>query len=166
MSTLELDGDTRRQLEELKYRYLRGIDTKDWDLVADTLCEDVVGEWSGGALHFEGRDAVLGFFTDAMGRESFLSAHRVSHPELARTGERTATGIWALTDQLVDRQWEFLLFGACFYHDEYRLDPDDRWRIFRTGYQRTFEHVTPLASLPGWKLTASGWENDGKSSLV
>lgn len=64
-----------------------------------------------------------------MGRESFLSAHRVTHPELERTGERTATGIWALTDQLVDLQWQFLLQGACFYHDEYRIDPDGRWRI-------------------------------------
>lgn len=161
-----LDEATRRELEELKYRYLRGIDTKDWDLVADTLCEDIVGEWSGGALHFEGRTAVMAFFTDAMGRESFLSAHRATQPELARTGERTATGIWALTDHLVDRQWEFLLQGACFYHDEYRLDPDDRWRIARTGYRRTFEHVTPLSDLPGWRLTASGWDNDGRSSLV
>ena len=79
---------------------------------------------------------------------------------------RTATGIWALTDHLVDRKWEFLLQGACFYHDEYRLDPDDRWRISRTGYRRTFEHITPLSALPGWQLTASGWENDGRSSLV
>ncbi|CCM64485.1 conserved hypothetical protein [Candidatus Microthrix parvicella RN1] len=166
MEQAALDEATRHELEELKYRYLRGIDTKDWDLVADTLCQDVVGEWSGGALHYEGRAAVIGFFTEAMGRESFLSAHRVTHPELERTGERTATGIWALTDQLVDLQWQFLLQGACFYHDEYRIDPDGRWRISRTGYQRTFEHVTPLADLPGWRLTASGWENDGRSSLV
>ena len=50
--------------------------------------------------------------------------------------------------------------------DLFRRDPDGRWRISRTGYQRTFEHVTPLADLPGWRLTASGWENDGRSSLV
>lgn len=78
MEQAALDEATRHELEELKYRYLRGIDTKDWDLVADTLCQDVVGEWSGGALHYEGRAAVIGFFTEAMGRESFLSAHRVT----------------------------------------------------------------------------------------
>lgn len=42
-----LDEVTRRELEQLKYRYIRGIDTKDWDLVADTLCEDVVGSGAG-----------------------------------------------------------------------------------------------------------------------
>ena len=52
MEQAALDEATRHELEELKYRYLRGIDTKDWDLVADTLCQDVVGEWSGGALHY------------------------------------------------------------------------------------------------------------------
>ena len=72
-----LDEVTRRELEQLKYRYIRGIDTKDWDLVADTLCEDVVGEWSGGALHFEGRAAVMAFFTDAS-RSALATASRNS----------------------------------------------------------------------------------------
>jgi hypothetical protein len=72
----------------------------------------------------------MAFFTDAWGERFSRPTGRLQ-PELHRTSDRTATGIWALTDHLVDRKWEFLLQGACFYHDEYRLDPDDRWRISR-----------------------------------
>lgn len=72
MEQAALDEATRHELEELKYRYLRGIDTKDWDLVADTLCQDVVGEWSGGALHYEGARPSSGSLPRRWGERAFF----------------------------------------------------------------------------------------------
>ena len=35
-------------------------------------------------------------------------------------------------------EFNFMLFGAAFYHDRYRRT-EDGWRICETGYQRTYE---------------------------
>ena len=47
------------EIERLKYRYLRALDTKHWDEFADTLTEDVVGDYGeslGEEHHFTDRD--------------------------------------------------------------------------------------------------------------
>jgi hypothetical protein len=33
------------EIERVKYRYLRALDTKSWDDFADTLTEDIVGDY-------------------------------------------------------------------------------------------------------------------------
>ena len=47
--------------------------------------------------------------------------------------------------------------GAAFYEDRYRRDADGVWRISHTGYDRTYEAMTALADVPGFKLTANRW---------
>lgn len=42
-------------IKQLKYRYLRALDTKHWDDFTDTLAEDVTGDYGssvGTELHF------------------------------------------------------------------------------------------------------------------
>ena len=46
------------QLRQLKYRYLRTLDLKQWDDFADTLTDDVSASY-GERLSFEGREAVV-----------------------------------------------------------------------------------------------------------
>ena len=38
-------ADDLREIKAVKYRYLRALDTKDWDTFADTLTDDVVGNY-------------------------------------------------------------------------------------------------------------------------
>ncbi|MDR2280119.1 MAG: nuclear transport factor 2 family protein, partial [Gordonia sp. (in: high G+C Gram-positive bacteria)] len=63
-------ADTIREIEELKYRYLRAVDTRDWNALADTLTDDVVTDYGtqmgGKKLAFTSRDAVLDYFRGAM----------------------------------------------------------------------------------------------------
>ena len=33
------------EIKRVKYRYLRALDTKHWDEFADTLTEDIVGDY-------------------------------------------------------------------------------------------------------------------------
>ena len=35
------------EIKQVKYRYLRALDTKNWDEFADTLTEDVTGDYGG-----------------------------------------------------------------------------------------------------------------------
>ena len=68
---------------------------------------------------------------------NILTEHRVTHPEIDGDGDE-ATGLWYLQDRVVVPEFDFMLYGAAFYHDRYRRTPDG-WRISATGYQRTYE---------------------------
>lgn len=144
--------ETVREIEQLKYRYLRAVDTKDWDALATTLTEDVrtaYGTQTGGReLSFTDRDAVLTYLREAVGG-SIITEHRVDHPIIEVDGG-TATGSWYLQDRVLVPEFDTVIVGAAFYADEYRRT-DAGWRISRTGYERTFEAIGSL-SAGGWKV--------------
>ena len=152
------------EIKRLKYRYMRCLDQKLWDELAECFTADAVAEYSGGKYSHAGRDAILGFLRRSMGAESFHSSHRVHHPEIELTSMTTATGVWALEDVVVETKWEVTIRGAAFYCDEYAKE-GGRWRIRRTGYKRTYEEIQPRKDVPGLRLTASWWATGGRSEL-
>ena len=105
-------------IKRVKYAYLRCLDQKDWDGLAEVLCEDATASYSGGKYTYTGRDEIVGFISRNMGREAFHSSHRVHHPEIELDGD-VATATWALEDTVLDTDWNFLLTGAAFYEDVY-----------------------------------------------
>jgi hypothetical protein len=151
-------------IRQLKYRYLRALDQKLWDLLADCLTEDAVAEYSAGKYRHEGRDAIVEWISTAMGAETFLSSHRCHHPEIELTGADTATATWALEDVVIIEDVGLTIQGAAFYVDTYRR-VDGAWKISTTGYRRTYEEIFPRASVDGLELTASWWGTGGQSSL-
>lgn len=134
-------------IKQLKYRYLRALDTKHWDDFTDTLAEDVTGDYGssvGTELHFTNRADLVDYLRQALG-PGVITEHRVTHPEITVTGD-TATGIWYLQDRVIVAEFNFMLIGAAFYHDQYRRTTDG-WRISATGYDRTYEATMSLAGL-------------------
>jgi hypothetical protein len=142
------------ELRQLKYRYLRTLDLKDWDDFADTLTPDVKANY-GEHLTFNGRDAVVTFMRNSLG-PAIITVHHCHHPELALAGDN-ATGTWYLDDKVINTENRMILTGAAFYADTYRRCDDGRWRISRTGYQRVYEAVQSLDDVPSWKLIANCW---------
>ena len=140
-------------IKRLKYRYMRCLDQKRWAELAECFTEDATTAYGGGKYTFRGRDAIMRFLVDAMDRPSFLSSHRVHHPEIELTSPGTARGTWALEDFVLDPERKVIIQGAAFYEDEY-VKTDGRWRIRATGYQRTFEFVESLAERPSLRITA------------
>jgi hypothetical protein len=138
-------------IKALKYRYIRSIDQKDWDLMRRCFTPDATTSYSGGKYAFEGIEAIMKFMTESMDRGSFLSSHRVHHPEIALDGADRATGTWAHDDYVVDTKHDLTIHGAAFYEDRY-VKVDGEWKIEHTGYQRTFEEMGPR-SAQGWKVT-------------
>lgn len=159
---VELDERDRRGIEEVKYRYLRAIDTKDWDLLATTLAEDVEAAWAGGAFEASGRDGVVETLRSWMGAASMHTSHRCTHPELAPAGPDAATGLWALSDVVLDDEQRFVLTGTGIYEDRY-VRTGDGWRIAETRYDRGYELVQPWPE--GAMLTGSMWRTGGRSTL-
>jgi len=151
-------------IKQLKYRYFRFLDLKEWDAMSGLFVPEASCAYSAGAYAYEGRDAIVEFFRKAMGRETFLSSHKAHHPEITLTGADTATGIWSLDDWVVDLQWELDIRGAAFYTDDY-VKRDGEWRILRTAYRRVMEELSPRSARAGLQLTASWWSTGGRSSL-
>ena len=152
-------------IKQLKYAYMRCLDQKLWDEMAGCFAEDATAAYSGGKYSYQGRDAILEFLRKSMGAETFLSSHRVHHPEIELTSPTTATGIWALEDVVIETKWQITIRGAAFYRDEY-VKQAGAWKIQHTGYKRTYEEIQPRKDVAGLELTASWWGTDGQSKLV
>ncbi|GFG73602.1 nuclear transport factor 2 family protein [Mycobacterium botniense] len=132
-------------IKQVKYRYLRALDTKHWDDFAATLTEDVRGDYGssvGEELHFTNRADLVDYMRSALG-PAIITEHRVTHPEIAVTGDE-AVGSWYLQDRVIVPDLKFMLIGAAFYHDRYRRT-DQGWKISATGYDRTYEATMSLA---------------------
>ncbi|GFG70873.1 nuclear transport factor 2 family protein [Mycolicibacter senuensis] len=141
-------------IKQVKYRYLRALDTKHWDDFAATLAEDVTADYgkSMGSDHtFSDRDSLVEFMRTSL-PGNLISEHRVNHPEITLSAADSATGIWYLQDRVIMPDFNLMLIGAAFYHDTYRRTADG-WKISATGYQRTYDATMPLSDIPGFKVT-------------
>jgi 3-phenylpropionate/cinnamic acid dioxygenase small subunit len=147
------DADAIEAIKRVKYRYLRALDTKHWDDFADTLTHDIVGDYgsSMGKHHrFTNRADLVEFMRTSM-PAGVITEHRVTHPEITVDDGDEAEATWYLQDRVIVAEYNFMLFGAAFYHDRYRKTPDG-WKICATGYERTYEVTQSLEGL-NFKLT-------------
>ena len=85
MTDADDNPPTREPIEQVKYRYLRALDTKDWDAFADTLTEDVTGDY-GDRLHFTNRTELVEYMRSSIG-PGMITEHRVTHPEITIDGD-------------------------------------------------------------------------------
>ncbi|AXB41146.1 nuclear transport factor 2 family protein [Amycolatopsis albispora] len=154
-----MDLAALEEIKRLKYRYLRCVDTKDWDDLAGALTADAVADYGtpsyGKPLVLTGRDAILEFLRNTLGPE-IITTHFACQPEIDIDGDR-ATGTWAFQDLVIATEHRVVIAGAAFYEDTYHRGDDGRWRIAHTGYQRTYEATHSLDDLPSFRLTANRW---------
>ena len=118
--------DDLEAIRQLKARYFRTMDTKDWDGMRQVFTADVVMDTteSGGGV-VTGADEFLAFLREAL--DGATTVHQGHMPEIELTSDTTATGIWALNDIVV---WPngMRLDGYGHYHETYVKGPDG-WRI-------------------------------------
>ncbi len=142
-------------IRQLKYRYLRALDTKAWDELAETLAEDATTEYSDGEYRFQGRDAILRFLraTPLAEPDGFVGVHHCTQPEIEITAPGRARAVWALYNYLIHKSAEQGLRLCAFYHDEY-VKHAGEWKIQSTGYRRVFEETWSRKDTPSLRLTA------------
>jgi bile-acid 7alpha-dehydratase len=140
-------------IKRLKYKYLRCLDTKQWDEMATTFAPDATTAYADGELKFSGRDAIMEFLKGSAmaGPTGLIGVHQVHHPEIELTSPITATGTWALYNYLLHKTENTGLRICAFYHDEY-IKIDGQWLIKSTGYQRIFEESWDRNDTPSLKL--------------
>lgn len=133
--------DDIEAIKQLKARYFRTMDTKDWDGMRAVFTDGVVmdtTESGGGVL--AGADDFLAFLREALGEA--VTVHHGHMPEIEVTSPTTATGIWALEDLI---RWPdgTDLRGYGHYHETYEKGDDGAWRIASSRLTRLRMDVTP-----------------------
>jgi uncharacterized protein (TIGR02246 family) len=136
-----------QEIQQLKARYFRGIDTKDWAMWADVFTEDAVLEVTDVGMSTTGRAAIVEGVSGALA--GTRTVHHGHMPEIELTSSTTARGIWAMYDYV---EWPEAadgarvgLHGYGHYHEEY-VRQDGTWRIRRSRLERL--RVDPLGALP------------------
>ena len=90
------------------------------------------------------RDSLVEFMRTSM-PANIITEHRVTHPEITVNGDE-ASGTWYLQDRVIAPDFNFMLIGAAFYHDQYRRTAEG-WKISKTGYDRTYDATLSLEGL-------------------
>lgn len=149
-----MDADLRRlhdleRIKQLKARYCRYIDTKQWDRLRAIFAPDVRFEGLGSAPTGATLDD---FITGISGRmKTAVSIHHCHTPEIEFTGPDSARGVWAMMDfvdwpngpnprETPDSRG---FFGYGHYEEEYRR-LDGEWKI--SFLRLTRLRVDPIAA--------------------
>ncbi|WP_181777481.1 nuclear transport factor 2 family protein [Amycolatopsis pittospori] len=148
------------EIRRLKARYLRCLDLKLWDEMAETLTVDAHARYGtpsyGEPLTFEGREAIVGFFRKAVG-PGITTVHFAGQQEIDIDGD-TAKGSWLMRDKVIVPEHKVVIEGAAFYEDTYRR-VDGVWQTASTRYDRLYETMMSTDDLPSFKLTANLWSS-------
>jgi hypothetical protein len=110
-----VNSDDIEAIKQLKYRYLRTLDLKQWDDFAECFLPEATGDYAG--LLFEDRSALVAYMRENLG-EGLISMHHAHHPEITVDGD-SADGRWYLEDKVIVPDFDFVLEGAAFYTDRY-----------------------------------------------
>ena len=134
------------EIHQLKARYFRCVDTKDWPCFLDVFAPDVSFKMPGGERH--GRDGMMQLMHDSGFYDRLRSTHHGFMPEIEILSPTTARGTWAMEDLIYypaglepKSDAEALkpgqmLHGYGYYHETY-VKLKGRWYIQTEELTRT-----------------------------
>jgi SnoaL-like protein len=134
------------QIKQLKARYFRHLDTKDWDAFESLFTED--------CIHYlpqesSGRGAVSNeeYFTNLKSMiGGGVTTHHGHMPEITLLSDVEAEGIWAMFDYVQTDlpSGPLKIQGYGHYFETYRKGPDGKWRISsKRNVRLRLDHLAP-----------------------
>lgn len=140
-------------ISQVKARYCRFLDTKDWDGYAGLFTEDFELDVSAGTSLpvIRGRQAALAQIRSSIG--TARTAHQVHSPEIEFKNGDEAAVIWAMQDRVL---WDAEraarlgvagLTGYGHYHERY-VRQNGEWKIAASRLTRLHLDLHPAASKP------------------
>lgn len=125
-------------IKQLKARYCRYLDTKDWAAWRTIFADDFLSDTSqAGGKVIEGADEFVAFTRKSLRNQA--TVHQVHAPEIDLTSATTARGIWALED-VVRFGPGVNLRGYGHYEETYEK-VEGQWRIKSSTLTRLREDV-------------------------
>ena len=148
--TLDEELKAMEDVRQLKARYFRTLDTKDWANFALIFCRDASFDLrqaattdpdgdspeaaETGQLVLNGRDAIAGTIRDMVGTN--VTVHHGHCHEVWIDSPEEARGIIAMVDIIRNSATgELILEGYGHYHETYRREQGE-WRIWRSRLSR------------------------------
>jgi hypothetical protein len=121
------------EISQLKARYFRCVDTKDWDGFQAVFAADAVADYTPpggkpGEWIFTGSANILAFVKKAIAPA--VTVHHGHMPEIEVTSSESATGIWSVEDWIrwPEGSHRKTLHGRGHYHETYQKVAG-RWLI-------------------------------------
>ena len=139
--------DDLEAIRQLKARYFRLMDTREWDTWGDCFTEDISAVYEGAPranadqpteIAIDGRDTLVEGVRGLM--VGAISVHQGFMPEIELTSTTTAHGIWAMFDNVILPTCNFKGWGH--YHEDY-VKVDGQWKIKKI-------HLTRLNTQEDW----------------
>jgi hypothetical protein len=125
-------------IKQLKARYCRYLDTKDWEAWREIFADDFLSDTSqAGGKVIEGADEFVAFTRNSLRNQA--TVHQVHAPEIELTSATTARGVWALED-VVRFGPGVNLRGYGHYEETYEK-VDGQWRIKSSTLTRLREDI-------------------------
>jgi hypothetical protein len=130
-------------IKQLKARYCRHLDAKDWASWRELFADDFVSELAmAGGRHREGADNFVAYTRSTLGRPLQRTVHQVHAPEIMMTSATTARGVWGMTDLV--RLLPVVTLQGYGHYDENYEKCDGRWLITSSRLTRIREDISIL----------------------
>ena len=137
--------DAIEAIRQLKARYFRCIDTKDWAGLAAVFASDAVMDMTSEGSGITTGAAEIAEFVRTCGIEPAQTVHHGHNPEITITSDTSATGLWPMEDMLRWPDGTFqlkTLHGYGHHHETYERI-DGQWLIKSLRLTRLRVDVEP-----------------------
>jgi ketosteroid isomerase-like protein len=123
------------QIKQLKARYFRLMDTKDWDAWKELFAEDCVHHLP---AEVDAPPQTNAEYLELVPRllANAFTTHHGHMPEITLLSPTEATGVWAMFDYVLYPDRPTGIKGYGHYYETYRKGDDGRWRISSKRNQR------------------------------
>jgi len=114
------------EIKQLKARYFRLIDTKQWSQWGDVFTDDATVQATSLIItaNWQGRSQIVSQTSTFLALAT--TVHHGHMPEIQLTSPTTATGTWAMEDQLV---FPLVTYQGYGHHHETYLKVGGQWKI-------------------------------------
>jgi bile-acid 7alpha-dehydratase len=118
-------------IKELKSKYFRALDTKNWDELETTMTPNISTAYSNGKLVFHGPKEITNYFKESM-PDTEITLHQGHNPVIWFESDTVAYGKWYLQDNLIFAEGNpycgTQIQGSAIYTDKY-VKVDGEWLI-------------------------------------
>jgi hypothetical protein len=114
-------------IKQLKARYFRFVDSKQWDALRDVFTDDLQFYFESAVPATDSADSFVAFISERLA--TAVSVHHGHMPEITLTSWESATGIWAMYDYVQTDDGGVGYHGYGHYHESYVKVPDRGWLI-------------------------------------
>jgi hypothetical protein len=133
--------DIIEEIKQLKARYFRTLDTRDWPALRAVFTDDIAIDTTDiGGGPITGADDFIAFLKDVLA--DAVTIHLGHTPEITQTSDTSASGVWMLHDLFIAGGTRMASSGHLY--DTYRLEPGG-WRIASSKVTRLHLEVTTTA---------------------